>query len=476
MQSNTFQTATEMLPFYKAFNTLRQGVSNNQQMLFKAQIKKRFLLLQQMKRLISEHQTTFEQALFKDLGKSSAEAWVSEIGFLLKDIRHTQKHLKRWAKPKPVANPLLIRPARTLIQPEPLGVIFVLGAWNYPLQLSLAPVIAALAAGNSVLLKPSEIAPNTSQALAHLVPQYFNSEQFQVFEGNHRLVQKLLNLPFNHIFYTGGSQAAKSIMTQAAKNLIPVTLELGGKSPVVVSQDCPLTTTARRIVWGKFMNAGQTCIAPDYALVHSKVATDFIKAIQTEITAFYSAQPQLSKDYGRIVSLKHFQRLVGYLDEAQRAGATIIGGRTDAAQLYIEPTLVLQCPLNSALMTQEIFGPILPIVEVQTFQAAIEFIQARPHPLAGYLFSSNKAEQKVFEAQIQAGTLCLNDTLSFMLNPELPFGGVGASGMGAYHGYWGFQQMSHLKPVVKRSFLFEHSLRYPPYNKIKQRLTGWLLK
>ncbi|MCC5854337.1 MAG: aldehyde dehydrogenase family protein [Idiomarina sp.] len=453
--------------FKELYTSFQAGVSRHLQW--------RINQLNQLEALLVAHTDELLTALAEDLGKSATEAFSTEVGFLLKDIRYTRKHLRRWARPQRIGNPLAMQPAKAKLVAEPLGVVLVFGAWNYPLQLSLSPVIAALAAGNCVCLKPSEVSPATSAIIAKLIPQYLDEQCIAVVEGDAKVAQSLLHEPFHHIFYTGGGGVGKHVMRAAAENLTPVTLELGGKSPVIVSEQTDLQVTARRIVWGKFMNAGQTCIAPDYVLVNERVHDQLVEALKVAIHEFYGRDPQQSDDYGRIVADRHMQRLLSLISEDALQGATLWGGDFDRASGYFSPTLVTDCKPNSPIMEEEIFGPILPILKVRDLESAVAFVAERPHPLACYLFSNKAYEHQQVERHIHTGTLCINDTMVFMLNPKLPFGGVGASGMGRYHGKYGFDTFTHRKPVVTRSFWFDLSVRYPPYTSFKQKLLRKLL-
>lgn len=429
--------------------------------------------LQQLKQLqafLLENENELLQALNHDLGKHPAESQLTELQFLHNHIKATLSALPHWQKPKKVTNPLITWPAKSYLVPEPLGVVLILGAWNYPLQLLLAPMVTAIAAGNCVILKPSEHAPATARLLAQRLPDNLDNAAIRLVTGDTEQAQQLTALPFDHIFYTGGEKAAKAILVAAAEHLTPVTLELGGKSPAVVLADAPIQVTARRIVWGKFMNAGQTCIAPDYVLVEEAIRADFIQALQQKIIDFYTDSPQHSKDYGRIIHDAHWQRLVKLLDNEN----IVIGGQSDQATRYIAPTVIDGVSDNSPLMSEEIFGPILPVISVASATEAIETIKKHPKPLALYAFSTQQKRLDRFTQQVSAGNVCYNDTLMFMLNEKLPFGGVGASGMGRYHGRWGFDTFSHLKPVMQRSFRLDISLRYPPFNQLKSKILALL--
>ncbi|WP_273021394.1 aldehyde dehydrogenase family protein [Rheinheimera sp.] len=427
--------------------------------------------LEALQRMLSENEAAFVEALNTDLGKSEAEAFTTEIGFLLSDIQHTKKHLRQWMKARKVSTPLVAQPARSSLQPEPLGTVLILGAWNYPVQLTLAPYVAALAAGNCALLKPSELAPASSALMASLIPKYLDGDAVAVVEGDKDVASELLSFPFDHIFYTGGEAVGKIVMTAAAQNLTPVTLELGGKSPCVVDANTDIATTARRIVWGKWTNAGQTCIAPDYVLVERSCADALIDKLGKEITRQFGNQPLQSKDYGRIVNERHLARLKQYTEGHE----IVIGGQLDEAQMKLAPTVILNPDIDTPVMQEEIFGPVLPVIEVSSVSEAIDFIKRRHKPLAAYLFSESQSIQQQFVDEVSAGSVCINDTMMFMANPQLPFGGVGNSGIGRYHGKFGFDTFSHLKSVMKRSFWFDVAIRYAPSSARKRFLLKKLL-
>ena len=427
--------------------------------------------LEALQRMLSENEAAFVEALNADLGKSEAEAFTTEIGFLLSDIQHTKKHLRQWMKARKVGTPLVAQPARSSLQPEPLGTVLIIGAWNYPVQLTLAPYVAALAAGNCALLKPSELAPASSALMASLIPKYLDGDAVAVVEGDKDVASELLSLPFDHIFYTGGEAVGKIVMTAAAQNLTPVTLELGGKSPCVVDANTDIATTARRIVWGKWTNAGQTCIAPDYVLVERSCADALIDKLGKEITRQFGNQPLQSKDYGRIVNERHLARLKQYTEGHE----IVIGGQLDEAQMKLAPTVILNPDIDTPVMQEEIFGPVLPVIEVSSVNEAIDFIKRRHKPLAAYLFSESQSIQQQFVDEVSAGSVCINDTMMFMANPQLPFGGVGNSGIGRYHGKFGFDTFSHLKSVMKRSFWFDVAIRYAPSSARKRFLLKKLL-
>lgn len=422
--------------------------------------------LSALKRMLTEREGELAAALEADLGKCLFDAVNTEIGFVRKEIDHARKHLGRWTKARRVATPLVALPGSSWLQPQPKGVVLIIGAWNYPVELLLSPLVAALAAGNAALLKPSEVSPRTSAALARLLPEYLDPRAVAVVEGGAETTTALLEEPYGHILYTGNGRVGRIVMAAAARHLTPVTLELGGKSPCIVAKDADLKVTAARIVWAKFMNAGQTCIAPDYVLAHRDVALPLVAEIEKRLIKSYGDDPERSPDYGRIVNARHVERLQGYL----RGHATRIGGRSDAGSRYFAPTVVMDPPPDSALMQEEIFGPILPIVTVDSMSAAAQFVRSRPAPLALYAFTRDAAVQRLVVEDLAAGSVCINDAIIFRAAPDLPFGGTGPSGMGRYGGWYGFETFSHMKAVMKRGFRFDVELRYPPYSDSKLKL------
>nr|WP_323125532.1 aldehyde dehydrogenase family protein [Pseudidiomarina sp. 1APP75-27a] len=429
----------------------------------------RMTQLKQLALMLETHEAELLEALHSDLGKSQAEGWLTELGYLTSDIEHTCKRLRKWMQPTRVSQPLMAWPGKSFLQPEPLGVVLIIGAWNYPLQLLLSPLIAALAAGNCVVLKPSELAPATASLMARLLPDYLANEAVQVVNGGADTAQALLQQRFDHIMYTGGGRVGRIVMKAAAEHLTPVTLELGGKSPAVVLADADIKTAARRIAWGKWLNAGQTCIAPDYVLVDESVKEPFLEALREAIESFFGDDAADADDYGMIVNEQHWQRLVDYLDQ----GTLYYGGEFDRQARYIEPTIMTEVATDSPVMQEEIFGPLLPVLTVPNLASAIEFIRDRDKPLALYGFSGSTRSLQQLTEQTHAGNQCNNDTLMFMLNPKLPFGGVGPSGMGRYHGKFGFDTFSHQKSVMQRPFWFDPNFRYPPYTSFKQKLLRW---
>jgi len=427
-----------------------------------------------LKQMLEENEKSIYKALHDDLGKCEFEAHVSEYAFVLKDISLFLKKTKTWAKTRNLSTPLLLQPGHSKITPEPLGTVLIMGAWNYPLQLVLSPMVAAIAAGNCVVLKPSELSVATSKLIAELVPKYLDKAAVAVYEGGVAETTELLKQRFDHIMYTGSETVGKIVMRAASEYLTPVTLELGGKSPCIVDNNTNLKVTAARIIWGKFINAGQTCIAPDYILVTPLMREPLIKALQQALIKQFGRDPKQSDDYGRIINERHFDRLSGYLKENEEK--LIIGGQTDKKTKYIAPTLIFNPDLTSPIMEEEIFGPLLPIIEVPSMDKAVQFIKDREKPLALYLFSNNDLTIKMVKNETSSGTLSINDTLTFMLNSDFPFGGVGHSGMGAYHGKWGFDTFSHLKPILHKSFFADMPVRYAPYSNWRQKIFKFLAK
>jgi aldehyde dehydrogenase (NAD+) len=414
--------------------------------------------LKTLKQAIIEHQQSIVEALQGDLHKAEVETYITEIS-IVKEIDYAIKHLHNWSKPKKAAVSWDFFSYSAKIYPEPLGVVLIIGPWNYPFQLIISPLIGAIAAGNCAIIKPSEIASHTSDVIAKMIAKHFDPAYITVVKGGAEASQKLLAEKFDHIFFTGGIVVGKIIMTAAAKHLTPVTLELGGKSPCIVDTDINLEHTVRRITWGKFVNAGQTCIAPDYLLVNTKIKKDLIDGLEKSLKEFYGDNPANSPDYARIISQKHFERLVNFLKD----GEVIIGGENQPSERYIAPTVVDHVSLEDSVMQEEIFGPILPVIEYTDIAEAIALINSRPKPLALYLFSQNKNLQKRVLQETSSGGVCINDTMMHFGVSSLPFGGVGDSGIGNYHGKASFDTFSHNKSVLQNSFWLDLKWRYAPY-------------
>jgi aldehyde dehydrogenase (NAD+) len=421
----------------------------------------RKLQLQKLKAAILHHEQDLYDALYSDLKKSQEESWVTEIGFLIAEINHTLKHLQRWMKPKKVPTNLINLPSKSFIYKEPLGVVLIIGPWNYPLQLLFTPLVGALAAGNCVVLKPSEFAPATSAVMKNIIEENFSKEYISYTEGNGTtIIPQMINaFHFDHIFYTGSIPVGKIIYEMAAKQLIPTTLELGGKSPCVVESDAKLTVAAKRIALAKFSNAGQMCVAPDYVLVHQSVKEKFITELKNAVRQFFSEDPLTSYNYGKIINEKQFNRLVKYLQH----GKIVYGGECNVPNLYIEPTIIEGVPEEATIMDEEIFGPVLPILTFRSFEEAKAIIERNPNPLAFYVFTESKEKEKQWIEKVSFGGGCVNNASWHLTNFNLPFGGRGNSGIGAYHGKYSFDVFSHQKAIMKSPTWFDPKIKYPPF-------------
>lgn len=426
----------------------------------KAQLKK-------LKKLILENENMLFEAIDKDFGKSRFDTFMTEISFIYKDIDYFLKNMNRLVRPESVSTNVVNQIATSKIHYEPLGNVLVIGAWNYPYQLSLTPAIAAIAAGNTCIIKPSEIPENTMKAMSKLINENFDADFLYVAEGAVEETTEILQLKFDKIFFTGSTKVGKIVYEAAAKNLTPVVLELGGKSPTIVSETADLDVAAKRIVWGKFLNGGQTCVAPDYILVHDIVKADFLDLLKKYIAKF-NYQPE-SKHYTRIINEKNFDRIVSVINNEK----VFLGGKSDREKLYIEPTVLADVSTDDEVMKEEIFGPVLPVLGYINFDDALNFILDGEKPLAAYLFTKNSEEKKKFTENISFGGGCINDVIMHLGNDNLPFGGVGNSGMGNYHGDFGFETFSHMKPVMDRATWGEPNLKYPPYSDEK---LNWIKK
>lgn len=432
------------------------------------EVKFRKEMLKKLKNAISSNEKAITEALHKDLRKHEFEAYATEIGFVLVDLKKAISHIEKWAKPRSVPTPLFHFNGTSYVQPEPRGVTLIISPWNYPFQLLFAPLVGNIAAGNTTILKPSELAPATSAIAAKIIGETFSPEYIAVVEGGIPESEALLNEKFDYIFFTGGTNVGRIVYQAAAKHLTPVTLELGGKSPCIVDRDANISMTAKRIVWGKFINAGQTCIAPDYILVDKSVKAQLVAKMIEYIKKFFGDDAQKSDAYPRIINERHHSRLASYISE----GNLLFGGRHDVSDLFIEPTLLDGVSPEAAVMTDEIFGPILPILEYDNIKETIDFINARQKPLAMYIFCKNEGKVQRILGETSAGGVTVNDTLLHIANGYLPFGGVGESGIGAYHGQLSFDIFSHQKAVLRRTFLVDDPVRYAPY----KLNIGWLRK
>lgn len=408
---------------------------------------------------ILEKEKLITDALIADLGKAPFESYMSEVGFILEEIRHTLKHLSTWTKRRKVRTPLSLLPARSYIYPEPYGVVLIFSPWNYPFQLCLSPFIGAIAAGNSVVVKPSEYAPKTSEAIRDLLSSVFDGDEVQVIEGDQEVTQKLIQQKFDYLFFTGSTPVGKIMMKAAAEHLTPVTLELGGKSPCIIEESANLDLAARRCAWGKFMNAGQTCVAPDYVAIPRKLQDEFILRLKTHLQSFYGEKVKESSDYSRIINQKHMSRLEELLSGNQIA----IGGEVHKEDKFISPTVIRDVSWNDQIMEEEIFGPILPLIPYDNLSDVLTKMKSLPKPLAFYIFSQNIKKAEDIINQVSFGGGCINDTMVHLVNPHLPFGGVGASGMGSYHGKKSFDTFTHYKSVVNQFTKMDNPVRYPPY-------------
>jgi aldehyde dehydrogenase (NAD+) len=409
-------------------------------------------------------------AMKEDLGKPEAEAWLTDLVAVRRDIRGIIASIERWAAPRHARVPWPLQPARASVVPEPLGAVLVIGPWNYPVRCTVLPLAFAIAAGNTAALKPSELAPTTSRALAELLGNCLDPNATIVVEGGAGVAEDLLSYAWGHVFFTGGARTGRLVMAAAAKHLTPVTLELGGKNPAIVDLTADIRSAAKRIAWGKFLNAGQTCVAPDYVLVDSRAEAALTGALVEQIRRFFGDEPAKSPDFGRVVSDAHFARLANLLEATK--GKVIVGGERVAAERYIAPTVVAGATWADPLMQEEIFGPILPLLAYQNLEEVLGALARRDKPLALYLYTADRALAKRVIAETSSGSVCINHNAVQLAVPDLPFGGVGASGMGAYGGRAGFDTFSHLKPVLRRPARAELALMYPPYSRLKR----WLLK
>jgi aldehyde dehydrogenase (NAD+) len=415
--------------------------------------------LKTLKKAIKKYENRIMEALGTDLGKSAFEAYATEVGFTLNSINHTISNLKNWMKDEKVSLPIHQVGSKAYSIHEPYGVVLIIAPFNYPFQLLIEPLIGAIAAGNTAIIKPSEYTEETTQVMKDMFEEFFDERFIKLVEGEREEVSELIHMPFDYIFFTGSVPVGKVVMKAASENLVPITLELGGKSPAIVHHDANLETTAKRIIWGKMLNAGQTCIAPDYILVHESVRDELQELMIKVLHEFFSENPKLSPDYGRIVNEKHFDRLVSLINQEK----VITGGYYDKEALFIAPTLMTDVQLTDEIMRDEIFGPILPILTYHKVDDAIKVIRTFDKPLALYIFSETEGIQKIFIENISFGGGCINDTISHVASVELPFGGVGSSGIGRYHGVHSFKTFSNQKSVLKKTTKFSLKMIFPPY-------------
>lgn len=432
----------------------------------------RIATLKKFKQAIIEHQSEIFEALKADLGKSETESYMCEVGLTLSELSYQIKHLKKWNRPKRKKMSLPNFHSKNMIVQEPYGVVLVMSPWNYPILLTMGPLIGAIGAGNCCVVKPSAYSPKTSAVMNKIISEVFEPGHVAVVEGGREQNTELLNQRFDYIFFTGGVNVGKLVMEKASKNLTPVTLELGGKSPCIIDEDTNIKLAAKRLVFGKYLNCGQTCVAPDYVLVPKKLKNDLIKCIKEEIVKQFGKNPLDNSDYGKIINEKHFERLLGLIDEEKIAW----GGRSNERQCRIEPTVLDNVTAEDAVMQEEIFGPIMPIIEYETIEQAEAFVKEREKPLALYLFTNNKAVEKRFLKYVSFGGGCINDVVVHLSTEQLPFGGVGNSGMGSYHGKKSFETFSHAKSIMKKYNWLDLPMRYQPYNKGKLNMIKMFLK
>ncbi|GEP95370.1 aldehyde dehydrogenase [Chitinophaga cymbidii] len=416
--------------------------------------------LKKLKSVLKQHEPAILEALYADLRKHPMEAFGSEVGLLYDEINNTLTNLRSWMRPQPVTSPLLQYPSASKVYRDPKGLTLLIGPWNYPFQLMIAPLIANIAAGNCAILKPSELAPATAAVTEKVIREAFDPAYVTVISGEgEQVIPAAMEHRFDHVFFTGSVAVGRKILAMAAPHLTPVTLELGGKSPCVVDKGADIKTAARRIIWGKCWNAGQTCIAPDYVLVHEKVMEPLVKQMNAAIRQFFGEDPFRSADYARIINEKRFDQLAGYLQQ----GRILAGGETDRADKYIAPTLLTDVPPDAPIMQEEIFGPLLPLIPYKTTEEALAVIARHPNPLSLYVFTKSRRTERTFIEQVPFGGGCINNTLVHFTNPELPFGGVAQSGMGRYHGRAGFDELTQVKSVMKTGTWLDVPVKYPPF-------------
>ncbi|WP_176239430.1 aldehyde dehydrogenase [Mariniplasma anaerobium] len=446
------------------FNKQKKFFNSNQTKDYEFRVEQ----LKKLKSAIKQHEEEITKALFDDLHKSSVEAYTTEIGFVLNSIDFTIKHLKKWMKPKKVKTPLFLFGTKSFMSQEPLGVICIIAPYNYPFQLVIEPLIGVIASGNTAIIKPSEYTVQTEAVIAKLISQTFDESYIKVITGAKEVTSKLLDLKFDHIFFTGSATVGKIVYEKASKHLIPVTLELGGKSPTIVDKTANLKIAAKRIIFGKFINAGQTCIAPDYIYVEKEIHEELINLFKKEIKNFY---PDYN-EFGRIINDRHFQRLKGLINPDK----VVFGNEVDEKSKFISPTILDNVTWDDKVMQEEIFGPILPVLVYEELEEVIEIIKQKEKPLALYMFSNDKNEiHKVFH-ELSFGSGGINDAIMQVTNPNLPFGGVGLSGIGIYHGYTSFQAFSNQKTYTKKTTKFDIKLAYPPYTKKQEKIIRRFMK
>ena len=460
--------------YFNVFNRLK----DNQFKVGNTTYKERIAKLNALKRALDiTYKDKLREALYADFKKPYIETDITELYLVIKEIKYAKANLKAWTKRQQVDTPITLFGTSSWVKYEPKGVCLIISPWNYPINLTFGPLVSAIAAGNTVILKPSEMTPNTSKVMADIIKDVFSEDEVVLIEGEVETSKELLKLPFNHIFFTGSPQVGKIVMNAAAKHLTSVTLELGGKSPTIVDKSANINEAIKKIVWGKHLNNGQTCIAPDYALVHESILQEFIKAYKVQVLNYYTEDASMSNSYSRVVNERHYNRLVNHIENAKSHGATIeFGGFCNAKDNYIEPTLITNLKDESSLMQDEIFGPILPIKTYKTIGEAVAYINSKEKPLALYIYSNNKKTTSYIINNTRAGSTCINSNAIQYSNHYLPFGGSNNSGIGKAHGFFGFQEFSNMRSVLKRHVKGPVYLLLPPYNNFKQKLTDLTIK
>jgi aldehyde dehydrogenase (NAD+) len=452
-----------------------QLVLDNQQRFFvqgkTLNIGYRLEILKKLRKLVIQHEQEIKNALWKDFHKPGFEVLATETRFVLKELNHTIRKLKKWAGNKRVWTPLVHFLAYSRITPQPYGQVLVFSPWNFPFQLAFMPLIGALAAGNCVVLKVSRQVPNITSVMGKIL-DLFPKELITMINGDHSISEHLLNHKFDYIFFTGSSKIGKYVMQKAAENLTPLSLELGGKNPCVVAADARLDFAARRIAWGKYMNAGQTCICTDYLLVDKKVKDRFLELITKEISSFYNENPETSNDFARIISSDNIRRISSFM----KSGQIVTGGRINEESCYVAPTVIKDIKSDDPVMQEEVFGPVLPVIDFENFEDVYRIIGQNPKPLAVYIFTRDKKLAREFLQKTQSGSAGINDTVIQIASPYLPYGGVGTSGLGRYHGRKSFETFSNMRSVIVKSNLLDISLRYPPYNKLKEKVISFIMR
>lgn len=461
-------------PYFELFSKQKGSQLNIGQSTYGQRIKK----LNTIQRAIEiTYREQIKEALHKDLGKPVVEAELTEVYHIVDDIKHAKQYLHKWMRKQKVKTPLSMLGSSSYYIYEPKGVCLIISPWNFPFNLTFGPLVSAIAAGNTAIIKPSEMTPHSSVLMAKIIEDVFLEDEVALIQGEVEVSTELLKLPFNHIFFTGSPNVGKIVMTAAAKNLASVTLELGGKSPTVIDKSANIDMAAKKIMWGKFMNAGQICVAPDYVLIHETIKTKFIEACKKWLKQFYSEQPENSESYARIVTHKHFDRLSNHIRNAESLNATIeVGGNVDSNSKYISPTIVSNLKEDASLLQEEIFGPILPIVTFITIDEAVNFINSKERPLALYVYSKSKANTKKIIESTRAGGTCINNNVIHYANPNLPFGGINNSGIGKSHGFFGFKAFSNERAVVKQHMFGVTEFLFPPYTDLKEMLARLTIK